>query len=195
MRRKVLDEEGVAFVPTATIAPGLANLMALRGRLGLRNSAHTIVKLIDPFAGEGVRICSGSEQTYLDKAREFLENMRFTALLLRSTDGEAFANPKRRPQIEFFHDGQHQILFEAEIGPFRSLPGLPERGGGRRHGGLDSPNHGRKVAHPHPIVNQLACCLYACGYTEDMNQAKAIAAVETGSLGCGVVTLRQRGRD
>jgi anthranilate phosphoribosyltransferase len=70
--QKMLDEEGVAFVPTATIAPGLANLMALRGRLGLRNSAHTIVKLIDPFAGDGVRICSASEQTYLDKAREFL---------------------------------------------------------------------------------------------------------------------------
>jgi hypothetical protein len=36
---------------------------------------------------------------------------------------------------------------------------------------------------PHPLVNQLACCLYVCKYTEDMNQAKAIAAVETGSLG------------
>jgi hypothetical protein len=35
---------------------------------------------------------------------------------------------------------------------------------------------------PLPIVNQLACCLYASGYTSDMNQAKAIVAVETGSL-------------
>jgi len=35
---------------------------------------------------------------------------------------------------------------------------------------------------PHPLVNQLACCLYAAGYTEDMNQAKAIAAVEAGGL-------------
>jgi hypothetical protein len=35
---------------------------------------------------------------------------------------------------------------------------------------------------PHPLVNQLACCLYASGYTEDMNQAKAIAAVEAGGL-------------
>ena len=34
---------------------------------------------------------------------------------------------------------------------------------------------------PHPLVNQLACCLYACGYADDMNQAKAIAAIETGS--------------
>jgi hypothetical protein len=35
---------------------------------------------------------------------------------------------------------------------------------------------------PHPLVNQIACCLYVCGYTDDMNQAKAIAAVEAGSL-------------
>ena len=34
---------------------------------------------------------------------------------------------------------------------------------------------------PLPIVNQLATCLFAAGYTGDMNQAKAIVAVETGS--------------
>jgi hypothetical protein len=35
---------------------------------------------------------------------------------------------------------------------------------------------------PVPIANQLACCLYGTGYAQDLNQAKAIAAVETGSL-------------
>ena len=35
---------------------------------------------------------------------------------------------------------------------------------------------------PLPIVNQLACCLFASDYANDMNQAKAIVAVETGSL-------------
>jgi anthranilate phosphoribosyltransferase len=39
-----------------------------------------------------------------------------------------------------------------------------------------------EVPIPHPLVNQLACCLYASGYTDDMNQAKAIAAVEAGGL-------------
>ena len=38
------------------------------------------------------------------------------------------------------------------------------------------------MALPQPVVNQLACCLYGAGYAEDFNQAKAIAAVETGSL-------------
>ena len=45
----------------------------------------------------------------------------------------------------------------------------------------------RAVLHGHspmplPLVNQVACCLYGAGYTVDMNQAKAIAAVQTGSL-------------
>ncbi len=38
------------------------------------------------------------------------------------------------------------------------------------------------MALPQPVVNQLACCLYGAGYAEDFNQAKAMAAVEAGSL-------------
>ncbi len=38
------------------------------------------------------------------------------------------------------------------------------------------------IALPQPVVNQLACCLYGAGYADDFNQAKAMAAVETGSL-------------
>ena len=35
---------------------------------------------------------------------------------------------------------------------------------------------------PKPIANQLACLLYASGYAEDFNQAKAIVAVESTGL-------------
>lgn len=38
------------------------------------------------------------------------------------------------------------------------------------------------MALPQPVVNQLACCLYGAGHAEDFNQAKAMAAVEAGSL-------------
>jgi anthranilate phosphoribosyltransferase len=31
---------------------------------------------------------------------------------------------------------------------------------------------------PPPVANQLACCLFASGYADDFNQAKAIVAVE-----------------
>jgi len=44
-----IDGDGIAFVPTAVLAPGLAEVLSLRGRLGVRSSAHSIAKLIDPF--------------------------------------------------------------------------------------------------------------------------------------------------
>jgi anthranilate phosphoribosyltransferase len=39
-----------------------------------------------------------------------------------------------------------------------------------------------EISLPLPLVNQLACCLYGTGYAQDMNQAKAIAAIEAGGL-------------
>jgi anthranilate phosphoribosyltransferase len=35
---------------------------------------------------------------------------------------------------------------------------------------------------PQPLANQLACCLYASGYADDFNQAKAIVAVEANGV-------------
>jgi anthranilate phosphoribosyltransferase len=180
--QKALDEEGLAFVPAAAIAPGLANLMALRSRLGLRNSAHTIVKLIDPFNGAGVRLTSASHPVYLARLREFFETLGLHALLLRGSEGEAFANPTRRPRIDHFREGVREVLFEAEVGPVRVFSGLPESVETSATAEWIRNALAGKVPIPYPIVNQLACCLYACGYTDDMNQAKAIAAVETGSL-------------
>jgi hypothetical protein len=49
-----LEQEHIAFVPDAVLCPGLAALLALRNRLGVRNSAHVVGKLIDPFSGAGV---------------------------------------------------------------------------------------------------------------------------------------------
>ena len=35
---------------------------------------------------------------------------------------------------------------------------------------------------PLPIVNQVACCLYATGHAADLNEAKAIVAVDIRGL-------------
>jgi anthranilate phosphoribosyltransferase len=180
--QKALDEEGLAFVPTAAIAPGLANLMGVRHRLGLRNSAHTIVKLIEPFVEPCVRMVSVSHPAYVEKLREFFTATAATALLMRGTEGEAFANPKRRPQIEYIEAGRNAILFEAEVGTLKVMPALPESLEAVATAKWTRDCLAGRVPVPYPIVNQLACCLFVSGYTDDMNQAKAIAAVEAGSL-------------
>lgn len=180
--QEVLDNGGIVFVPTAVLAPGLADLLSLRARLGVRSSAHSLAKVIDPFDGESLRLVSVSHPPYLEMMREFLLATGANALLLRSTEGEPFANPKRRPRLEYFNDAEAQILFEAEAGPVKSIPPLPVA--------IDAPTTAAWIkgtlaggaSVPLPIVNQLACCLFGSGYTNDMNQAKAIVAVETGSL-------------
>jgi anthranilate phosphoribosyltransferase len=177
-----LDNESIVFVPTAVLAPGLAELLSLRGRLGVRSSAHSIAKLIDPFEGEGLRVVSASYPPYLEKMREFLLTTGAHALLLRSTEGEPFADPGRRPQLEYFCDGAVQVLFEAEAGPQKSVPTLPAGIDAAATAAWIKSAFAGEVPVPLPLVNQLACCLFGAGYTSDMNQAKAIAAVETGSL-------------
>ncbi len=177
-----LDGAGIAFAPTAVLAPGLADLLSLRGRLGVRSSAHAVVKLIEPFAGEALRVVSASHPPYADKIRECLFATGARALLLRSTEGEPFADPRRRPQLEYISDGASQVLFEAESGPLKSMPALPAEIDAAPTAAWIKRVLAGEVPVPLPLVNQLACCLFACGYTSDLNQAKAIVAVETGSL-------------
>lgn len=176
-----LMREGVAFVPVGALSPGLSNLLALRSRLGVRNTAHTMAKLIDPFSADGaggLRMVSVTHPAYADKMRDFFAESSGAALLMRGTEGEAFANPKRRPQIEFFDSGRTEVLFEAEHGVIKSLPQLPEECDARTTAQWIRATLDGEHPIPLPLINQLACCLYACGYSSDFSQAKAIAAVK-----------------
>ena len=177
-----LATERIAFVPTNALSPGLTNLLNVRNRTGLRNSAHTLSKLIDPFDGAGLRMISVSHPDYLRLLSDFFAATGSEALLMRGTEGEPYANPKRRPEIIHFRDGQETTLFEAETGPISSLPTIPEAADAATTAAWIKRVLTREIFAPQPLVNQLACCLFASGYTQDFNQAKAIAAVETGSL-------------
>lgn len=177
-----LANERIAFVPTSVLSPGLASMLSARSRLGVRNSAHTLVKLIDPFNGVGLRLISASHPDYLQLIAEFLIVTGFDALLLRGAEGEPYANPKRRPELRHFQNGEARVLFEAESGPIKNLPAIPDTCDAVSTAHWIKRVLAREVSAPLPLVNQLACCLFASGYSQDFNQAKAIAAVETGSL-------------
>jgi len=176
-----LDSDGIAFVPTAVLAPGLANLLSLRAQLGVRSSAHSVARLIDPFEGESLRVVSASHPPFLEALRDFVLATGAHALMLRSTEGEPFANPVERPQLEYFHDAAVQVLFEADEGPLKNIPPLPAEIDAAATAAWVKRMLAGETPVPLPLVNQLACCLFATGYTSDMNQAKAIVAVETGS--------------
>jgi anthranilate phosphoribosyltransferase len=177
-----LDRERLAFVPAAVIAPGLASLLALRARLGVRTSAQLVAKLIDPIAGHGLRVIGIGAPEMLPAVRDLLVASGERAVVFQGVGGEPFVEPRHRPRIDLIDDGHAEQLFEEEHAALDAAQGVPA--------GRDARTTARYVqrvlegAAPVPlaIVNQIACCLYGAGVTADLAGAKARAAVQTHSL-------------
>ncbi|MDR1994145.1 DNA-binding protein YbiB [Azonexus sp.] len=181
----VLAENGLTFVPLSALCPGLHNLLALRGRMGVRNSAHSLVKLFDPFHGGAVLVAAATHPAFVDLMRNTMLARGQRGLLLRGTEGEPFANPKRRPCLEYIQEGAAEVLFEAEHESLRTLPNLPDSNDAPTTAKWIQRVLDKQIPLPKPIANQLASLLLASGYAEDFNQAKAIVAVESTGLAIG----------
>lgn len=117
---------GIALTDVGLLNPALNRLLALRRRLGLRNSAHTLCKLLDPCPGHTVRVVNVTHPEYLIRMSTLLQAQQATALLMRGTEGEGFANPRRRPELLGFQHGNPITLFPAEAGGTPPIPGWPE---------------------------------------------------------------------
>jgi anthranilate phosphoribosyltransferase len=120
--RKALDTRGVAFMSIEALAPEIAVMLALRAKLGVRNSTHTVVKMLQPFAGAALRIVSVTHPDYLARMREYFTRLDTAALLLRGAEGEAVAHPRRDPSIEWAFEGRAESWQEES----RAAPDLPQ---------------------------------------------------------------------
>ncbi len=177
-----LNSDKFAFVPTAVLAPGLATLLGLRNRLGIRNTAHILAAVIDPFGGNSLRVIGANSPESLAMMGELMLAAGGTALLLSNAEGEPVVDPVKRPRMELFSNYERQILFEEEAGLARNLNQLSQHHDDKSTAVLTRQLLAGESPLPLPLVNQLACCLYGAGMTDDLIQAKAIVAVETGSL-------------
>lgn len=91
-----LQDDGLAFITIDKLCPPLARQLDLRWHLGLRNSAHTLAKLISPFAhGTALRLASVSHPEYLPKVLRFFQAIGADALVSNGCEGEVYANPLR----------------------------------------------------------------------------------------------------
>jgi len=118
----------VAFAPTGLLLPGLERLLGVRRTLGLRNSAHSLVKLMDPLlpvAGDSLIVGSYTHPEYAESMAATIALTGADAMLLRGTEGEPVADPRRTPQMDGFLAGKPQRLQEAQGGPLATLPTLP----------------------------------------------------------------------
>jgi anthranilate phosphoribosyltransferase len=120
-----------AFMPVEALAPRLAQLLALRRILGVRNSTHTLVKIMQPFQGPALRLTSYTHPEYLAMLASYFSSAapkeRGHVFLMRGTEGETVANAKRAQQIEWFHDGERTVLVQKQE-PVDELPPLPAQG-------------------------------------------------------------------
>ena len=115
-----------AFTPTELLCPGLKRLLDVRLAVGLRNSAHSLVKLINPCAGPAVVVSSYTHAEYAVSMGAVFELMGTTALLLRGTEGEVVADARRLPQMDGFIAGRRVTLEQRQRGTLSDLPGLPK---------------------------------------------------------------------
>jgi anthranilate phosphoribosyltransferase len=118
------------FMPIEALAPRMARLLEMRRILGVRNSTHTLVKIIQPFTGPALRLTSYTHPEYLDMLTGYFSTAappeRGDVFLMRGTEGETVANAKRAQQIEWFHDSQCTTLVEKQA-PVDELPPLPSQ--------------------------------------------------------------------
>jgi anthranilate phosphoribosyltransferase len=177
-----LDEHKLAFVPTAVLAPGFAELLALKGRLGFGGFIQAVARLLAPFGAEALHVVGVNTVMGGALLRDYHAVSGARALLLEGVEGEAFADPRRRPQIEYVAADESRVLFDAETATLRHPAALPSAVDAQTVAAWIRRAIAGEVPLPLPLVNQVACCLYGAGFTDDMNQAKAIVAVETGSL-------------
>jgi anthranilate phosphoribosyltransferase len=118
-----------AFLPIEHLAPRMAGLLAMRRVLGVRNSTHTLVKIMQPFAGPALRLVSYTHPEYLAMLTEYFTSAapagRGDVFLMRGTEGETVANAKRAQQIEWIHEHRLEILVPKQA-PVDETPPLPD---------------------------------------------------------------------
>jgi anthranilate phosphoribosyltransferase len=159
-------DHGCTFVPTALLCPALDKLLSLRRIVGLRNSGHTIAKMMQPAQGAPcLRLMSHTHPEFGQLMAEYAERTCAHMGLLRGTEGEAVADPRRQPRQRIWIGGQAQLDLagEPEAGALATLPELP--------GAIDASTTARwiesvrlgKAPMPHAVALQVERLMQAYG--------------------------------
>ncbi|MFZ2737580.1 MAG: DNA-binding protein YbiB [Burkholderiaceae bacterium] len=152
----------VVFAPTALLCPGLQRLLDVRRAVGLRNPAHSLVKLMNPSQGKALIVSSYTHPEYALSMAATFELMKSNALLLRGTEGEAVADPRRVPRMEAFMGGQRRLLQETQAGSLANLPELPTDPDANRTAHYIQHVMAGQIPVPAPIALQVEHILHLC---------------------------------
>ncbi len=125
--QRSLDTHCLAALPIAALAPALARLLDARLAIGVRNSAHTLAKLLLPRgveAREACRLVAVTHPDFLALMRSYFAIAPGNAFLMRGVEGEAVVRLHSPQPIE--HVGlDHQLV--THLLPECEVPQLPQR--------------------------------------------------------------------
>ena len=159
---EAMSQGRVAFITIEALAPKLAYMLSLRRRLGVRNSTHTLVKIMQPFAGAALRLVSYTHPEYLEMLGEYFTTAalheRGDAFLMRGTEGETVANANKAQQIDWFHGGLRTTLVPKQV-QVGALPLLPEDKSAAATAAWIASVLAGEVPVPPSIAEQVAQCL------------------------------------
>ncbi len=151
-----------AFIGIDALAPKLHGLLQLRRVLGLRNSTHTLVKIMQPFAQPALRLVSYTHPEYLTMLTDYFSMQapaeRGDVFLMRGTEGETVANAKRAQAVTWFHNNQPIELIERQQ-PVDEMPPLPAASDAATTAAWIAEALEGKQPIPAPILDQVAQCL------------------------------------
>jgi anthranilate phosphoribosyltransferase len=113
------------FMPLEVLNRPLAQLLAIRKVLGLRNSGHTIAKIMPVLPG-ALRVINHTHPEYAISLAQYLRDSGANAVLMRGTEGEPVADARRQPKLDVYLGG---VLSDLSIAPqdgvLTSVPALP----------------------------------------------------------------------
>lgn len=179
-----LGKSGLAFITARGLSLAMDQQLELRWRLGVRGSTHTLAKLADPFSGESVRVVSVTHPPYMVRMASFMMATRTRGLLMRGAEGEPYANPKRCPRIEYFYEGQGEVVMPQDEGDVE-IPQLAEDFDVQTTVRWTRQALAGETPIPKPLLKQLACCLLASGAQPDMPTALTAVGLPAGQMFSG----------
>jgi anthranilate phosphoribosyltransferase len=117
-----------AFIGIAALCPKLARLIEVRQVVGLRNSGHTIAKLLPICSGGRIlRVVNYTHPEYGTRLAEFVAETRADVLLMRGTEGEPVADARRLQKMDVYLGGvaRPELSLPGQAGVVTELPVLP----------------------------------------------------------------------
>ncbi len=149
------------FIEISDLCPGLATLLAVRRVVGVRNSAHSLVKLMNPLA-QAMVVGSYTHPEYLSLMSEVFVTQGL-AMLLRGTEGEPVADARRCPQMDVFAGGVRSTVQVAQAGSLAVLPQLPTDIGAQATAAYTRAVLAGDLSVPAPIARQVDCIAAGLG--------------------------------